>query len=155
MVISTIVIVLSILGLYTLDEDIEGARIFPILCFVTFIALGALLIAQNMIRKGWASSDNAGWCSLPDVPWKGYLFVGIVYIIYITSIQWIGFVLSSFIFIFIIVIFTGKNRQLNSNKIVYLKYVAFSILATCGIYFLFIRILNLSLPMQFMDLFFA
>ena len=155
LVISGTVMFLSIVGLFSLDKNIEGARIFPIFCFTTFIILSMFLFAQNIIRKEWASTKEGAWCSLPGVPWKGFVFVGIVYTIYIMVIQWIGFVISSFAFILIITIYADHDKSgIPVTKYLF-KYVAFSAFTTTGIYLLFIRILNLTLPMNIIELIFS
>jgi len=154
-VISGIVVVLSVVGFFSLGNDIEGARIFPILCFSVFIILSVLLIFQNLMRTGWASALNGGWCGLPSIPWKNFVTVSAAYILFILSIQWIGFVASSFIFIFVVVIYTDYEKAgIPVNKL-FFKYLVFTIIATLGIYLLFIRVLNLSLPMNLMDFIFG
>jgi putative tricarboxylic transport membrane protein len=151
-----IIIILSSIGLANLGEYSPDARIFPIFIFTLFIILSAMLIVFNLKRERWAATAEGRWAELPLVPWGKYLLISVLYIIYVAVIQSVGFVISSFVFILILVYLTDTQRHRPGKHLaVFVRYVSFALITTAIIYILFIRVLRLSLPMNFLDLIFG
>jgi len=155
-IISVIIIGISINSLLSLGQYRPESRIFPGFILVSFIFLSTLLIITNLLRKEWASIEEGRWAKLPTIPWFKLSFTLILYTLFVVIFPHIGFIISSFIFMFIILFLTDTDKYLK-KKIPYvmLKYFTFSLFMNIVIYFLFIKVLNLYLPVHFVQLIFG
>lgn len=155
-IISVITIVISINALLSLRQYQYESRIFPGFIFASFIVLSTLLIITNLLRKEWASIEEGRWAKLPTIPWFKLSITLILYTLFVIIFPYIGFMISSLIFMLVILLLTDvKNYPKKQIPYIVLKYFTFSLLINIVIYFLFIRVLNLYLPVHFIQLIFG
>ncbi len=155
-IISVITIVISINALLSLRQYQYESRIFPGFIFASFIVLSTLLIITNLLRKEWASIEEGRWAKLPTIPWFKLSITLILYTLFVIIFPYIGFMISSLVFMLVILLLTDvKNYPKKQIPYIVLKYFTFSLLINIVIYFLFIRVLNLYLPVHFIQLIFG
>jgi hypothetical protein len=150
-ILAGVIAISSIAGLSVVDEFTPGAKIFPIFCFSGFLLCAALLVIVNLFRSGWASADEDGWGGLPTIPWAKFLAVSALYVLFVAAMQWIGFTVSSLLFMLAVVYISDTERMYIKRPLnAAVKYAIFSLAATVVIYLVFIKTLNLTLPMHLM-----
>jgi putative tricarboxylic transport membrane protein len=147
---------LSLAGLASLGDYTPEARIFPVFCFCGFLACSALLVAMNLGRKGWAGPDQGGWGGLPGVPWAKFGLVSVLYFLFVLGMPWIGFMASGTLFMLAVAYIADNEAAYKARPgATAARYVGFSILSAVAIYLVFIKTLNLDLPMRLMDYLFG
>jgi len=152
-IISVVIIIISITLILNLKQYPVESGIFPKAILLAFIILSIILIITNLLRKEWASIQEGRWAKFPTVPWSKLNSILLLYILFILIFPHIGFFISSFIFMFI-TLFLIDSKAYTKNQLtqVILKYFTFCLIANFIIYFLFIKILNLPLPVYFIQL---
>lgn len=149
---ATIIFLLSIFLLSSLSQYQSGARIFPRFILINAILFSVLLFFSNLVKKEWASVEEGLFGGLPSVPWFKLLLVVIPYSIFILGFNRFGFIISSFVFCLFILIVTHPEKMAEKafSKL-FFQYLTFSLIMNGAIYFVFIKTLNLNLPVYFLD----
>lgn len=118
-----------------------GPSYFPrILAITLLIASGGMIM--NTILK-----DSKTAYEIIDIRDKGIqraLLSLLITIVYCISLRFIGFIISSLIYLFIMM-YLLKNRK-------YVRMIVVSCGVTLGVYFVFKGILNITLPTGFLGL---
>lgn len=126
-----IFIVLS-LGLYRVTMEFpRGANIFPQLALGSIIFLSIIMGILDLKKKRQTSKpQNSGW-------WRPYIIFALT-TLYIVSITYLGFFVSTSIFVIIIMFYLGL-RNLSSYVVTLTVIMVFY-------YLLFIKLLHVPLP---------
>lgn len=133
-----------------------GARVFPVTVLSAVAVLGVGLVVTNLTRRQWASAGEGRWASLRTIPLVSVAQLLAVYALFIWAFMHVGFVVSSFVFmIFALLISDSRHYSGRELAMVTLRYTFSSLLINIVIYIVFLRILNIYMPTNVMDLFVA
>lgn len=140
-------IILCAVGIYYLIEGINlppaaigdplGPLVFPSILGLSMIACGVYLA----VRPG--PRTNQPVLSRRTFPQVLILFV--LLLLYSAAIAWMGYLFSTFIFLFTTAFLMGERS--------WAKGVAISAIFSAGIFFLFVRFLTIPLPLGFLEIF--
>ncbi len=117
-----------------------GPEFFPRYLSIGLFICSAVLLVQSILST---SKDTAPTLSIFDKGMQRLLISLAIVIIYVISWSYLGFLLSTPILLFIIMHMLGMKKI--STKIIV------SVCASVGIFFLFKLILNIEMPLGFMD----
>lgn len=129
-------IIISILFIYMSTEFAEEARVFPLIFLIINIVFSVFIIFKSSKRKSFDDDDDEETISLFLLKKPIFLFLGTI--VYTLLITWIGFLLSTIIFL-LSFIYINKYR---SHKVVFLT----TILTLVFVYLVFVYELNVPLP---------
>ncbi|MFJ7970236.1 tripartite tricarboxylate transporter TctB family protein [Psychrobacillus sp. NPDC096389] len=134
-------IVLIIIGIFIVYESSKissmalgssvGPRTFPLGLGVLIILLSLRLLYESF-KKEYVDIDNSSWNFK-----KFFLFLALL-IIYIVVFEKIGFVVSTFIFLFV------AFQIMKKGKIIYSFLISFAF--SFGIYYMYVEVLRGTLP---------
>ena len=138
-------IILCAVGIYYLIEGINlppaaigdplGPLVFPSLLGSSMIGCGVYLA----VRPGPRTSQPV----LSRRAFPQVLILFVLLLLYSAAIPWMGYLLSTFVFVFITAFLMGERS--------WAKGAMISVIFSAGIFFLFIRVLTIPLPMGFLE----
>ncbi len=115
-----------------------GADFVPKLAAVILLVLGILLII-----RGVRTSKAYGPIQKESVPAAyGVMAASFVLMLaYISLLSTVGFILTTMVYLFLQMILVSKKEQVN-----YIKFAAISVIASVGIYLLFLKVFSIMIP---------
>ncbi len=138
-------IILCAVGIYYLIEGINlppaaigdplGPLVFPTLLGLSMIACGVHLAVRPGPRTDQPVLSRR---TFPQV-----LILFVLLLLYSATIPWMGYLFSTTIFLFITAFLMGERS--------WLKGAAISVIFSVGVFFLFIRVLTIPLPLGFLE----
>ncbi|RPJ35193.1 MAG: tripartite tricarboxylate transporter TctB family protein [Deltaproteobacteria bacterium] len=139
-------IILCAVGIYYLIEGINlppaaigdplGPLVFPTILGTSLIACGVYLAVRPGPR---ANQPVLSRRTFPQV-----LILFALLLVYSAAIAWMGYLFSTFIFVFLTAFLMGERS--------WAKGVAISAIFSAGIFFLFVRVLTIPLPLGFLEI---
>lgn len=153
-IVSILFIVFSLYLINLTRQYPPETKIFPIFIFTILIILSVLLIINNIIKKEWASIKEGLFGKFNTIPWFKLIGVMLIYFLFVVTFPEIGFLIGSFIFI-LVMLFVADTVTYTKKELpkVILRYIFFSLSFVLIIYFIFIKTLNLYLPINIFKLF--
>ena len=153
-IISILFIVFSLYLINMTRQYPPETKIFPIFIFTILIILSVLLIINNIRKKEWASVKEGLFGKFNTIPWFKLTGVMLIYFLFVITFPKIGFLNGSFIFI-LVMLFVADTVTYTKKELpkVILRYIFFSLSCVLIIYFIFIKTLNLYLPINIFKLF--
>jgi putative tricarboxylic transport membrane protein len=120
----------------SLHGQAYGPNLFPILIGVGFLITGTILTVQGVARRAGALVEIGAWATdRHNVVNFGLVVLSLLF--YIAASDWLGFVLTSFIILLVLLKSFGCGLATS---------LAVSIVTTLGIQALFARMLLVPLP---------
>ena len=115
-----------------------GADFVPKLAAVILLVLSILLII-----RGVRTSKAYGPIQKESVPAAyGVMAASFVLMLaYICLLSTVGFILTTMVYLFLQMILVSKKEQVN-----YIKFAAISVIASVGIYLLFLKVFSIMIP---------
>jgi putative tricarboxylic transport membrane protein len=110
-----------------------GSRLFPLIGSTGMIIFGAGIFLNKKESEVKPFMSRDGWIRL--------LKVMVIFIVYVLAIKYIGYLIASFIFMFVLVKLFAYERQ-----IPVWKNALFSVIVTASIWIVFVKFLTVSLP---------
>jgi len=138
-------ILLCAVGIYYLIEGINlppaaigdplGPLVFPSILGSALIACGVYLAVRPGPRTGQAAFSRG---TFPQV-----LILFVLLLLYSAAIPWLGYLLATVVFVFITAFLMGERS--------WAKGAVISVVFSVGIFFLFIRVLTIPLPLGLLE----
>lgn len=137
--VSILVILIGIFALFQVksfpqgQNNVVGPGFFPGLIAIILIVLGVILFAQSIRMK----KDDDVKVNLFDKENKLAYIIMLITLVYLIAINYIGFIISSIIYLAILIVLYGEKNKL--------KALIYSSVISLVIYFVFNVLLNVPL----------
>lgn len=117
-----------------------GAKFFPRIAAVGFLLLGVILMYQGRrILVLGSSIPNENESTTQS--WRAPLLSMVLLAIYVVLIPLLGFIFSSFLYVFLQILILNRGRKYHL-----LRYFIISAASSIVIYILFVRVFSVMIP---------
>jgi hypothetical protein len=118
-----------------------GAEFMPKIYGAILLLLGVLLIYEG-VKSMRARTDTEDEAAAEPTDTKNVLMTLLLIFIYVASMKWLGFILSSSAFLFLMTLLLTPSGEKKN----YLSRIIFSVVLSVGTYYVFHEFMYISLP---------
>jgi putative tricarboxylic transport membrane protein len=119
-------------------SDPLGPKVFPALIGIGLLGSGLLVYLDSIKKRAVASGESAGSGANPNKPRLLLLAMAVWTVAYYTAFEPVGYILSTVIYLFGLLLYFNPKR--------YLKNAIISALFTAAAYAVFAKFLGVSMP---------